>query len=392
MKLQKLTPEAVDGKVVVVRTDYNVPLKNGVVVETTRIEESIPTLKFLLENGAKKIHILTHVGRPGGEVVPELSTKQILPSLEKFLGAAVEFRPDYSSGTERVQLHENCRFYPGEKKNDPLLAEEIFKNLHPDIFVLDGFGVAHRGQASVIGLADKVPCYPGFLLEKEIEALSPFLSQEKIPGLTILTGGVKMETKIPVLMHFARTAENILIGGALANTFQVAKGFGIGASLYEEEFVETAREVLAEAEKHRTGVHLPIDVVCADDLESTEAIDVPLEDVSGDMKIFDIGPHTVASFSEILMHSRNIIWNGPLGVIEKKPFAQGTYRMLEVIRKCKSTKTILGGGDTLKALKKWNVAPSEFSHVSTGGGAMLEFLAGDTLPGIEILKSERAGK
>ena len=389
MKLRNLSPEVIKNKVVVIRVDFNVPLKNGIVQETTRIEETIPTLKLLLKNGAKKIHILTHVGRPKDGPDPSLSTKNLLPVLEKFLGEKVEHRADLTDGTGKIQLHENTRFWPGDQKSDPTFTDKLLKNLKPDIFVNDGFGVSHRGDASVVGLAKFVPAYPGLLVEKEVEALSPFLTDKKVKGLTVLIGGVKMETKIPVLKHFAKIAENILVGGALANTFEVAQGFDVGASLYEKDFVETAREVMEEAEKYKTGVHLPVDFVCADDMESEKTVDAPIEDVGGDMKIFDIGPHTVASFTEILRYSHTIIWNGPLGVMEKKPFSHGTHGILEAMRKLKAMgiTTILGGGDTLEALKQWQVPSSEFSHVSTGGGAMLEFLAGEKLPGIEILKN-----
>ncbi len=388
MKLRKLAPKIVQNKVILIRVDFNVPIKNGVVTETTRIEESIPTLKFLLTNGAKRIHILTHIGRPDGKPDPELSTKILVPVIEKFLGEKVEFRPDFSPGKSKIQLHENTRFWPGDEKNDAKFSQEILKNLTPDIFVNDGFAVSHRAHASVVGFAKAIPCYPGFLLEKEILSLSPLLTKKKIPGLAVLVGGVKMETKVPVLRHFAVVAENILVGGGLANTFQVAEGFDVGKSLYEKKEIETAQEVMELAEKEKTGFHLPIDSVCAEDPDSETTLTVPIQDVSGSMKIFDIGPHTVASFVEILQHSKIIIWNGPLGLTEKKPFANGTKMILEAVRKNKSAKAILGGGDTLKMLQKFGVSASEFFHVSTGGSAMLEFLAGDTLPGIEILREK----
>lgn len=386
MKFRKLTPEVIKDKVVIIRVDFNVPLKDGKVMDTTRIEESIPTLKFILENNPKELHILTHAGRPKGQVVPEVSTAHLIPDTEKYLGEKIEFRPDYSKGTSKIQLHENCRFYPGEKKNDPALGQEIFDNIQPDIFIIDGFAVCHRAQASVIGLEGKVPCYPGFLIEKEIEALSPFLTDKKLPGLTILIGGLKMETKVPVLRHFAKVAENILVGGGLANTFQVAKGVSIGESLYEEEELAAAKEVMDIAKANNTNFLLPEDTICAGDIESTDTEEVAIGEVTGNKKIFDIGSQTINHYAEVLKNSSTVIWNGPMGVLEKEQFANGTKEMLMTIKDLKSAKTILGGGDTLKSLKKWNISKSEFSHVSTGGGAMLEFLAGNELPGFKILE------
>jgi len=387
MKFKKLTPEIIKDKIVAIRVDFNVPLKDGKVMDTTRIEESIPTLKFILENNPKELHILTHAGRPKGQVVPEVSTAHLIADTEKYLGEKIEFRPDYSKGTGHIQLHENCRFYSGEKKNDPVLGQEIFDQLKPDIFIIDGFAVCHRAQASVIGLADKVPCYPGFLVEKEIEALSPFLTDKKLSGLTVLIGGLKMETKVPVLRHFAKVAKNILVGGGLANTFQVAKGVDVGASLYEEEELVAAKEVMDIAKANNTNFLLPEDTICAENIESTDTEEIAIEEVTGNKKIFDIGSQSINQYAKILKNSSMIIWNGPMGVMEKEQFQRGTKEMLMTIKDIKSAKTILGGGDTLKSLKKWDVAKSEFSHVSTGGGAMLEFLAGNELPGFKILEA-----
>jgi phosphoglycerate kinase len=386
MNIKKLTPEVIKDKIVLIRMDYNVPLKDGKVTEDSRIIDSLPTLQFLIDNGAKQINIITHLGRPKGKVVPELSAKVLVPELEKHLGQSVEFRPEYTASDAHIQLYENTRFRPEEKTNDPAFPQEIMDGIHPDLFILEGFAVAHRPQASVIGFADHIPCYPGFGIEREIEHLSPFLSKEKIDGLTVIVGGKKMETKVAVLNHFSQIAENIMVGGALSNTFLKAQGYDVGQSLYEEEELERAQEVLEVADIHKTSFHNPVDVVCADDLDSTEVITVPIEDVSGDMKIFDIGQHSIVSFEEILAHSKVIIWNGPLGVFEKEPFADGTKRIAQAIAGNKKAQTILGGGDTIGALMKFNIQKSEFTHVSNGGGAMLEFLEGKELPGIEILK------
>ena len=385
MKIAPLSPDVIRDQIVVVRVDFNVPLSQGEISETTRIEESIPTLKFLLDNGAKRIHILSHLGRPKGEKKPALSLKVVLPELEKQLGEKVEWRDSYTAGKGLVQLHENVRFHDGEKKNDPKFIQQLLK-IDATVFINDGFAVSHRSHASVVGIPSFLPAYPGFLLQKEIDNLSPFLSKKRIEGLAVLVGGAKMETKVKVLEHFSKTAEHILIGGALANTFLVAQGFDVGDSLYEEDQVAVARRVLELADKHNTGIHLPVDVICADDIKDAQAVDVPVEDVLGDMKIFDIGAQSINSYSEILQHAKTIIWNGPVGCFEFKPFEAGTRELLKVIAAQKSAQTILGGGDTLEALKKFGVSKSAFTHVSTGGGAMLEFLEGKDLPGIEVLK------
>jgi phosphoglycerate kinase len=386
MEINLLTSGKIAGKIVLVRADFNVPLKNGKITEKTRLEESLPTIKFLLENDAKKIHLLSHLGRPKGQVNPDLSLRPVATELSKMLGENVEFRENFSAGETRIQLHENVRFYPGEKKNDPEFSAKILAETGAEVFVNDGFAVSHRAHASVVGFAGKIPNFAGKLVEKEIKNLSPFLSKEKIAGLTVIIGGAKMETKTAVLKHFAETATNIIIGGALANTFLVAQGFDVGESLYEEDEVETARQVLKIANNAQTGVHLPIDVQCAENPDS-ESLYFPVEDVAGSLKIFDIGPRTIASFREIIAHSQIIMWNGPLGFFEKPPFDSGTEAISREIMKNKTAKTILGGGDTLGALKQFGIAKSEFTHVSTGGGAMLEFLEGKKLPGIEILKS-----
>ncbi|MCF7918128.1 phosphoglycerate kinase [Candidatus Gracilibacteria bacterium] len=388
MKINTLTSAAIKNKVVLIRVDFNVPLKAGKVLENTRIAESIPTFRFLLKNGAKQIHVLTHVGRPKEGPTPELSTKNLIPEFEKLLGEKVEYRADFTAGKGKIQLHENVRFYPGEKKSNPEFAKEILKGTGAEVFVNDGFGVSHRGDTSVVGFADHIPCVAGLLVSKEIEALSPFLSKKKIPGLMIVAGGLKLETKVPVLMHFAQTADHILLGGGVANNFAVAQGFNIGESFYQEEFVKDARRVLKIANQNKTGIHIPIDVICADDPESVNTVDLPLEDVVGSAKIFDIGLHTIASYIELLEHAKIIIWNGPLGLFEKDQFETGTKKILTFLSTHPSAKVILGGGDTLESLNKFGIPQKKFFHVSTGGGAMLEFLEGKELPGIEQLKAK----
>jgi phosphoglycerate kinase len=386
MNLRKLTPEVVKNKIVLLRCDFNVPIKNGQVVENTRLKAALPTINFLLKNEVKELHILTHLGRPKG--VPDLkfTVAPVALELEKLIGETVEFRPDFSSGKTRIQLHENTRFYPGEKTNDETLAREIIEKTKAEIFVIDCFAAIHRAHASVIGPARFLPTFTGFLIESEIAHLSPFLTNKKIPGLTVLISGMKMETKVPVLKKLSEIAENVLVGGALANTFLAARGENIGSSFFEESEFENAREVMADMKKNNTNFILPQDAICALEIDSNDASTKENSDIPVNLKIFDIGPKTIESFKKVLENSKIIIWNGPLGVFENPSFSNGTKEIAKLIAKTKFTQTILGGGDTITAIKKFGFALTDFTHVSTGGGAMLEFLEGKDLPGLSVLK------
>ncbi len=384
MNLKTLADVNIEGKIVVVRADYNVPLKDEKIIEDTRIVASLPTIKKLLEMGAKRIHLLTHLGRPKGIAEPSLSTIAIAKRLGQLLDMEVEHRSDFTPSEAKIQLHENTRFWPGEKKNNPAFVQELL-NIGGEIFVMDAFGTAHRGHASVVGLARYMPAVAGLLVAQEVEAMSPYLTDEKQPGLTVMVGGAKLDTKIAVLEQFAKIADNILVGGALANTFLAAQGFDVGASFHQPDKLDTAMEIMGICDAHGCGFHVPVDVMCADSHDSDNPLDVPLEDVMGDMRIYDIGAHTIASFAEIIMHSKVLIWNGPMGMIEQKHFQKGTEMMAKAAAKT-SAKTVLGGGDTLAALDMFNLPHDSYTHVSTGGGAMLELLEGKALPGLEILK------
>ena len=386
--LPALTKEdLVQGRVVLVRADFNVPINNdGQITENTRIVESLPTIKFLLENDAKRIHILSHFGRPNGVPNPEFSLKPVAEELARLLGEPVEFRNDFTASDARIQLHENVRFHAGEKTNDPAFANTILEGTKAEVFVNDGFGVSHRAHASVVGFANDIPCIAGKLVEKEIKHLSPFLSKEKIEGLSVVVGGAKMKTKVAVLSHFAKIADHIILGGGIANTFLAAQGINIGGSLYEKDQIETALKVLELAKTYGTEIHLPTDVVCSTDINSVETKMFSVEEIPQNMKIFDFGRDSSNKSLEIIGNSKVIIWNGPVGVFEKDLFSVGTRRLAYAIARNKTAKTILGGGDTLGALKKFNIPKSMFTHVSTAGGAMLEYLEGKELPGLEILE------
>jgi phosphoglycerate kinase len=387
MNIHQLASANLHNKTVLIRVDFNVPMKNGHITENTRIIASLPTIKHVLAAGAKKIHLLAHLGRPKGAPNAKYTLAPVATELEAVLKEKVFFADKFSddSGETKIILHENIRFYPGEKKNDPALAQEVLEQTKAEIFINDGFGVSHRAHASVVGFRDKIPCYAGLLVQKEVEQLSPFLSNEKIAGLTIVVGGAKMETKVAVLKHFAKTSENICIGGALANTFLAAQGHDLGQSLYEEAEFETAREVMKIAEQHKTGIHLPVDVMCAE-TPAGASLDFPIEAITGTLRVFDIGTHTIQSFEEILLHSKTVIWNGPLGLYEQPAFSDGTKRIAHYLANKCEAQTILGGGDTIDALKKFNVPQHKYTHISTGGGAMLEFLEGKELPGIKALE------
>ncbi|MCB9809612.1 phosphoglycerate kinase [Candidatus Peribacteria bacterium] len=376
-----------EGQCVVVRVDMNVPLEGGHITDPTRVLESLPTLQTLLNDEPRQLHILTHIGRPKGRRVPELSTRVLLPLLEEHLGVKVAFREDLTASDAPVQLHENLRFFAGEESNDPAFRAQL-RGLSPEKYVNDAFATSHRAHASMVGFHGQVPCYAGLLVLKEVRALSPYVIPEKriIPGLTVVLGGAKMETKIPVLRQFTGVAEQMLIGGAVANTFLAAQGYDPGSSLYEAEMTDDAMEILLQAEQSGTGVHLPVDVRCADGLESPLVLDAPVEDVMGSMQMLDIGPHTIASFREIIAHSSAIICNGTMGVNTHPRFAAGTREIFTAIAKNSGT-TLIGGGDSLEALQREDIDPQQFSHVCTGGGAMLEYLSGKPMPGLQGLEN-----
>lgn len=381
------------GKRVLLRVDFNVPIDKRGVTDDTRIRETLPTIKFLLRKKAKVI-VMTHLGRPEGHVVDSLKLDAVAACLKKLIGKKVEkLHNCVGKSVEAVVkkmkegeifLLENIRFHPEEEACEPKFTKALAKL--GDIFVNDAFAACHRKHASVYGVAKHLPAYAGFLVEREIKFLTPLLSKFSKP-LTLMVGGAKVDTKIGLLKNFFGKADFILIGGALANTFLAACGFDIGQSLFESEKLEKAREILMLAEKRGQNIILPHDVIVADEVtEYAKTLDLPLEDVEGNMKILDIGSKTRAHFTDIIASSKTIIWNGPMGLYEFSPFASGTKTIALCLAGLKGkTKTYLGGGDTIDALKRCNIPTKKFTFVSTGGGAMLEFLEGKKLPGIEVL-------
>ncbi len=395
------------GKRVLVRVDFNVPLdEDGKITDTTRLEESLPTIQYLIKKGARVI-LMSHLGRPKPEksrsgqsgLMAEFSLKPVAAAFSELLKKPVRFvedcvGPKAEKAVEGMKdgdviLLENTRFHEGEEKNDPNFAKQLASL--GDIFVSDAFGTVHRAHASTVGVAEFLPAYAGFLLEKEIKALTPLLKGPAHP-VVLIVGGSKIDTKIGVLKNFLNKADTFIIGGGLANTFLAGEGYDVGASLYEKNKVEVAQEIMLAAEKSTKGMRerflLPEDVVVADEVkEDVEVLDLPIDDVELDMRILDMGRLTIARYVEVIAKAKTIIWNGPVGLYEMKPFERGTRAIAKAVSAAtqKGATTILGGGDTIDAIKKFGHSPGEFTHVSTGGGAMLEFLEGKILPGIEAI-------
>lgn len=382
MQLRTLATAELTGKRVLLRTDFNVPIQDGAVQDKTRLEESLPTLRFLIEKGCKVV-IATHLGRPKGKVDPEFKLDLVASELSKLLGTPVTKLNDcVGADVEaavnamtpgQVVLLENLRFHPEEEANDPAFAAALAKLA--EIYVSDAFGTVHRAHASTEGVAHLLPAYAGLLVEKEVNVLSGLIENPARP-LCLLVGGAKVDTKIGILEKFLDMADTFIIGGALANTFLKAQGYDVGASLYEEDKLDVARKFLAGAAGKT--VLLPVDAVVA------EGQTVDVNAVSGALKILDLGAKTIELYSAAIKNSKTIIWNGPMGLYEMSPFAVATQAIAKAVAESGAV-SVLGGGDTIDAVHHFGYTGKEFSHLSTGGGAMLEFLEGKELPGIKVL-------
>ena len=372
------------------RVDFNVPIKNSKVSNDARIRVSLPTIEFLRAAGAKII-LLAHLGRPKGFVDENLRLDPIAAKLSEILKTPVKKLDDcvgdfVESEIEKMQsgeiiLLENTRFHSGEKENNPEFAKNLARL--GDIFVDDAFGVVHREHASNFGVAQNLPSFAGFALEKEVQNLSAIFENPKKP-LVVILGGAKIDTKIGVLRKFVELADTILLGGGLANTFLAAKNFAVGASLCEPEKISTAREILAAAEKFHCEIILPSDAVCAPDFDSAPQI-LSTDKIPPEQKILDLGAESIQKFSAIIQSAGTVVWNGPVGLFENSKFENGTHSIISACEKT-SADTILGGGDTLAALAQFEISLDKFTHVSTGGGAMLEFLERKKMPALEILE------
>ncbi len=382
----------VKGKKVFLRVDFNVPLnEKSEITDVTRIKAVLPTLTYLILHGAKLI-IASHLGRPKGKFKPELSLKPVQEKLSEFLNKDVILASDViGDEVEKLKenlkegeilLLENVRFHPGETENNEDFAKELAKGI--DIYVNDAFAACHRAHASVVGITKFVPIKgAGFLLEKEIKYFSKILQAKERP-FTLVLGGVKISDKIPVILNMLDKVDHLLIGGAMAFTFLKAIGKEIGESIVDEEKLNIAKQIMEEARKRNIDFQLPRDFIIAEKIEKgikTKLIkDRPIP--KGYMGL-DIGPETVKNYSKIIADSRMIFWNGPMGVFEIEEFSKGTISIANAIADSRAI-SIAGGGDTLAGLDKAQVK-DKITHISTGGGASLEFLAKGNLPGIEVL-------
>ena len=375
------------GKKILVRVDFNVPIKNGEVGDDTRIRAALPTLKYLLEQDAALI-LTSHLGRPKGEAKPEFSLAPVAKYLSDLVQAPVKFANDCLGEVAQtaastlkageILLLENTRFHAGEKKNDPAMAKELASLA--DVFVNDAFGTAHRAHASNVGVAEHLPAVAGFLLEKELKYLGEAIANAEKPFVAIL-GGAKVSDKIGVITNLLEKTDQILIGGGMANTFFKAQGFEMADSLVEADAIETAKELLT---KSGGKLQLPVDVVIADDFaEQAQNKVVPVGDVPAGWRILDVGPATVAAYADILKSAKTIVWNGPMGVFEFPEFAKGTFGVAEAVAASDAV-SIIGGGDSVAAIKEAGLG-DKVSHISTGGGASLEMLEGKILPGLAAL-------
>ncbi len=377
----------VQGKKVLVRVDFNVPIKDGVVQDDTRIRAALPTIQYLLDKGAAVI-LFSHLGRPKGGPDPKYSMKPVADYLGTVMGKPVKFADDCvgepadraAAGLKagEVLVLENTRFHPEEEKNDLDLAKKMASLA--DLYVNDAFGSAHRAHSSTEGVARYLPAVAGFLMEKEIQYLSQAIDNPKRPFVAIL-GGAKVSDKIGVIKNLLTKADAILIGGGMANTFFKAQGYPMGGSLVEEEVLELAMELLSLG---GTKLRLPVDVIIAQSMdEGADTKVMQVGPVPDGWKILDIGPETVVDYGKVIHSASTVVWNGPMGVFEVSTFAKGTFGVAEAMAKSKAV-TIVGGGDSASAIQKSGLA-EQITHISTGGGASLEMLEGIVLPGVAAL-------
>ncbi len=394
--MNKMTVKDIDlkGKRVFCRVDFNVPMQDGQITDETRIRAALPTIQYLVDQGAKVI-LASHLGRPKGKVVEEMRLTPVAKRLSELLGKEVA-KADEAYG-EAVQakvnamkegdvlLLENVRFYPGEEKNDPELAK-AFAGL-ADIYVNDAFGAAHRAHASTAGIAEHLPAVSGFLMEKELDVLGKALSNPERP-FTAIIGGAKVKDKIGVIENLLEKVDNLIIGGGLAYTFVKAQGHEIGKSLLEEDKIDLARGFIEKAKEKGVNFYMPVDAVVADEFsENANTKVVSIEEIPADWQALDIGPKTAELYAKVIKDSKLVIWNGPRGVFEMEKFAGGTKAVAEALAEAEDTYSVIGGGDSAAAVEKFGLA-ERMSHISTGGGASLEFMEGKALPGVVALNDK----
>ena len=386
------------GKRVFIRVDFNVPLDGGKVSDDTRIRATIPTLKLAIDRGARLV-LASHLGRPKGKPDPKYSLKPVAARLQELLGKPVAFAADCVGAEAEskskalkngdVLLLENVRYHAEEEKNDPEFAKQLAA-LCDGLFVCDAFGSAHRAHASVVGITKFVrQSAAGLLMEKELAYLGKAISNPDRPFVAVL-GGAKVSDKIEVVQNLMKLADAMLIGGAMAYTFLKSQGKPVGKSLVENDKLDLARDLLQQAKSRNFRLVLPVDHVLAESPDSSATKTTSIDDTPDGWMGLDIGPQTIAEFEKEISRARTIVWNGPLGMFEKPAFAKGTLAIAKAVAAAtsKGATTIIGGGDSVAAVEQAGVA-SQISHISTGGGASLEFLAGDKLPGVEALTDRR---
>lgn len=394
LNIAKLQDAEVGGKTVLVRVDYNVPVKDGVVIDDSRIKATEETVKYLLEKGCKVV-LIAHFGRPKGQVVEKYSLKPVVPYVKEIMGVPVHFGadcigPEAKKAIDEAKhgeavLLENLRFHPEEEANDDNFAKQLAE--HGELFVQEAFGAVHRAHASTVAITKYLPSYAGFLVQREVEFLSKALIDPQRPYVAVI-GGAKVSDKLSILNNLVEKVNVLLIGGAMAYTFLKTQNVNLGKSLVELDKVEEAKAIVAKAYARNVQILLPADHVVASELsddaqpEETQAMAIP-EDKMG----LDIGPRTIAIFKDQILKGRTIFWNGPVGVFENRKFARGSITIAETL--VEATKngatTIVGGGDSLNVLKSAKISKSALSHASTGGGASMEFLEGKNLPGLSAL-------
>ncbi len=384
-----------EGKTAVMRCDFNVPLKDGEITDDTRIRAALPSINYLIENGAR-IVIMSHLGRPKGKPNPEMSLAPVAARLSEYLGKEVKFVSSPVVVDENVKkaaaelkpgdvmLIENVRYRAEEEKNDHDFAGELSEL--GDIFVQEAFGTSHRAHASTTGIADFIPAVSGFLIEKELKFLGSAVDDPVRPFAAIM-GGAKVKDKIPVITNLLDKVDILIIGGGMAYTFFKAQGYSIGKSLLDEEGLDLAGDILKLAKEKGVEFLLPVDVVCADEFANDSPHDVyDIDSIPDDRMGLDIGPKTIALYKEALSKAKTIVWNGPMGVFEMENFAVGTKAIAECLAESDAT-TVIGGGDSAAAVAQFGLE-DKMTHISTGGGASLEFLEGRELPGIAIIEDK----
>ena len=381
------------GKRVLVRVDFNVPVKDGVVTDDTRIRAALPTIQKLVADGARVV-LMSHLGRPSGEGFEGAFTlRPAAQRLSELLGRPVVFATDTVGPDAKakaaslrdgdVLVVENLRFDKREKKNDPAFCEELAKL--GEAYVNDAFGTAHRAHASTAGVAALLPAYAGYLMQREVGTLAGMLENPKRPFVAIL-GGSKVSDKIKVIDALMDRCDTLVIGGGMCFTFLLAQGKAVGTSLKEEDWVERAAAMIAKAQERGVKLLLPVDVVCADRFaEDAETVTVSVDDVPGDMRGLDIGPETAKLYAAAVAEAGTVFWNGPMGVFEMRPFEAGTKAVAEAVAENEQADTIIGGGDSVAAVNKFGLA-DRMTFISTGGGASMELVQGEALPGVEALR------